>query len=203
MIPRRVSTRGPQMLGPKALLFVPEKDWRLSKKLKDFRLHCAVHPHHELLSLFNMVCAQFRMAKQESNAENDSLAKALPAIERIITQATAACAARHASVARHHRAVRSQRGGRAADLHHLRQGCIYLVTAQRRRGPEQRRSGAAAPVSGGDADGGAGLNVGITGEPVGDGRDGPIAERHHRGAIVSLFLSALILFTVTRRRAGR
>ena len=35
-----------------------------------------------------MVCAQFRTAKQETNAANESLVKVLPALERIIAQAT-------------------------------------------------------------------------------------------------------------------
>src|ERR1035438_9088309 len=80
-----------KMLGPKALLFVDDSDLAdLRQKLKDFRPFIAQFTRTtNLLSLFNMVCTQFRTAKQETNAENESLAKALPAIERIITQATA------------------------------------------------------------------------------------------------------------------
>ena len=80
-----------KMLGPKALLFVSDEDLAdLNKKLKDFRPFIAQFTRTtNLVSLFNMVCAQFRTAKQENNAENDSLVKALPALERIISQATA------------------------------------------------------------------------------------------------------------------
>ncbi len=80
-----------KMLGPKALLFVPDEDLAgLSQKLKDFRPFLTQFTRTtNLVSLFNMVCAQFRTAKQETNAENESLVKVLPALERIITQATA------------------------------------------------------------------------------------------------------------------
>src|ERR1019366_1166107 len=79
-----------QMLGPKALLFVPESDLAdLSKTLKDFRPFIAQFTHTtNLISLFKMVCAHFRTAKQEDNAENQALVNALPALRRIITQAT-------------------------------------------------------------------------------------------------------------------
>ena len=80
-----------KMLGPKALLFVPDEDLAdLKQTLKDFRPFITQFTRTtNLLSLFNMVCTQFRTAKQETNAENESLIKALPALERIITQATA------------------------------------------------------------------------------------------------------------------
>src|ERR1035437_6268550 len=80
-----------KMLGSKALLFVPDKDLaELHQQLKDFRPFITQFTRTtNLVSLFNMVCAQFRTAKQEANAENDALVQALPALERIITQATA------------------------------------------------------------------------------------------------------------------
>src|ERR1035441_3943131 len=79
----------PQMLGHKALLFVDDSDLAdLRQKLKDFRPFIAQFTRTtNLLSLFNMVCTQFRTAKQETNAENDALVKALPALERIVSQA--------------------------------------------------------------------------------------------------------------------
>jgi hopanoid biosynthesis associated RND transporter like protein HpnN len=76
-------------LGPKALLFVPENDLaELSKKLQEYRPFIEQFARTtNLVSLFNMVNAQFRTAKEEENAENQSLVQALPALERIITQA--------------------------------------------------------------------------------------------------------------------
>ena len=77
------------MLGRKALLFVPEDDLgKMSQTLQDYRPFIAQFTHTtNLVSLFNMICTQFRTAKRESNAENDSLVKAIPALERIVRQA--------------------------------------------------------------------------------------------------------------------
>jgi uncharacterized protein len=80
----------PKMMGPKALLFFPESDLAdLNKTLKDYGPFLTKFSHTtNLVSLFNMVCTQFRTAKRETNAENQSLVKALPALERIVRQAT-------------------------------------------------------------------------------------------------------------------
>ena len=79
-----------KMLGPKALLFVPEKDLEeLRKTLREFRPFIDQFTHAtNLTSLFTLVNRQFRTAQQEQNAENESMVKALPALERIIVQAT-------------------------------------------------------------------------------------------------------------------
>jgi hopanoid biosynthesis associated RND transporter like protein HpnN len=79
----------PKMMGRKALLFFPESDLTdLSQTLKDYRPFLAKFTHTtNLVSLFNMVCTQFRSARRETNAENQSLVKALPALERIVRQA--------------------------------------------------------------------------------------------------------------------
>ena len=79
-----------KMLGSKALLFVPESDLRqLQQTLKDYRPFVNRFTHStNLLSLFNMVNKQFRTAKPEQNAETESMIKALPALERIVSQAT-------------------------------------------------------------------------------------------------------------------
>jgi len=78
-----------KMMGRKALLFVPESDLaELSKTLQDYRPFISQFTRTtNLTSLFNMVCAQFRTARRETNAENESLVKALPALERIVRQA--------------------------------------------------------------------------------------------------------------------
>ncbi len=78
-----------KMLGSKALLFVPEKDLlELKQKLHDFQPFVEQFTHTtNLVSLFQMINTQFRTAKQERNEQNESLAKALPALERILAQA--------------------------------------------------------------------------------------------------------------------
>src|SRR5213594_3572453 len=72
------------MLGNKALLFFPEKDLKeLLQTLRDYRPFIQQFVQAtNLNSLFRLVNHQFRTAKREENAENESLVKALPAMER-------------------------------------------------------------------------------------------------------------------------
>ncbi|MDB6027478.1 MAG: putative exporter of the superfamily [Verrucomicrobiales bacterium] len=81
-----------KMLGRKALLFVPENDLKdLKQKLHEFRPFIQEFTKAtNLVSLFNLINTQFRTAKQEQNAENDSLVNALPALQRIIDGGTQA-----------------------------------------------------------------------------------------------------------------
>ena len=80
-----------KMLGSKALLFVPDADLEtLQKTLKDYRPFIDKFSRAtNLNSLFELLNTQFRTAKNEQNAENDSMVKSVPALERIINQATA------------------------------------------------------------------------------------------------------------------
>lgn len=79
-----------KMLGAKALLFVPENNLvELKKTLEEYRP--LIQPFTQtsnLVSLINMINSRFTNAKAEQNAENDALVKALPALERILSQAT-------------------------------------------------------------------------------------------------------------------
>ena len=78
-----------KMLGSKALLFVPEKDLtQLKATLQDYRPFIEQFRRAtNLVSLFSLVNRQFRTAKQEKSEQNESLVKALPALERIVRQA--------------------------------------------------------------------------------------------------------------------
>lgn len=80
-----------KMMGAKALLFVPEDDLAgLKQKLQDFRPFIEQFTRTtNLVSLFDMINAQFRTAKRERSAETESLANSLPALERIVAQASA------------------------------------------------------------------------------------------------------------------
>jgi hopanoid biosynthesis associated RND transporter like protein HpnN len=79
------------MMGSKALLFVPEAKLEgLKKKLQDFRPFILQFTRTtNLVSLFDMINAQFRTAKREQSAQGESLVNTLPAIERIVTQGSA------------------------------------------------------------------------------------------------------------------
>ncbi len=80
------------MLGSKALLFVPKDDLEmLLKALKDFRPFLdQFRRSTNLISLFELVNTQIRTASREESSSNDALVGALPALERIIRQATEA-----------------------------------------------------------------------------------------------------------------
>ena len=80
-----------KMMGPKALLFVPEEDLKqLRDTLGDFVP--AIEKFTQatnLNSLMATINSQFLHAKREQNKETDALMKALPMVGRILTQATA------------------------------------------------------------------------------------------------------------------
>lgn len=78
-----------KLMGSKALLFVPREDLsELQKKVKDYQPFIQNFSRAtNLVSLFTVLNRQFRTAKQEANAENESMLGALPALERIVTEA--------------------------------------------------------------------------------------------------------------------
>ena len=75
-------------MGPKALLFLPEEDLReLLKTLRDYKPFLTQFTKAtNLISLVDLVNTQFRTAEREDNPQNQSLVKALPALERIVSQ---------------------------------------------------------------------------------------------------------------------
>jgi uncharacterized protein len=159
-----------EMLGPKALLFVPESDLAdLSKTLKDFRPFIAQFTHTtNLISLFKMVCAQFRTAKQEDNAENQALVNALPALRRIITQATDSLRRPGTPPSPGITALFDPTGEADQQIYiTFAKGRIYLVTTQ---APNDDLNTAAVvrlrQLVAETKTEVPGLNVGLTGEPV-------------------------------------
>jgi uncharacterized protein len=163
-----------QMLGNKALLFASENDVsELKKTLQDYRPFIQkFSTASNLVSLFDMVNAQFRTAKREDNAENESMVKALPALERIVSQATASLRRPGTPPSPGITALFDPTGEAEKDIYiTFASGRIYLVTAHAPR-----------PINGVDLNADAverlrvlveqtkvevpGLNVGITGEPV-------------------------------------
>jgi hypothetical protein len=77
-------------MGPKALLFLPQDALQdLLHTLQEYRPFLLQFTKAtNLVSLFDLVNTQFRTARREENDENKALVKALPALERIIAQAT-------------------------------------------------------------------------------------------------------------------
>jgi hopanoid biosynthesis associated RND transporter like protein HpnN len=75
-----------KMMGNKALLFVPEGDLvEMRHQLQNYRPFIEKFSHAtNLVSLFQIINTQFRTAKPEDNAQNQSLIKSLSALQRII-----------------------------------------------------------------------------------------------------------------------
>src|SRR5947207_5863624 len=185
------------MLGNKALLFFPEKDLKqLWQTLRDYQPFIQQFVQAtNLNSLFRLVNQQFRTAKREENAENESLVKALPAMERIISQASDSLPRPGTPPSPGLTALFN--AGKEAEQQiyvTFADGRIYIVTARPRsddlndKAVQRLRELVAqtkAEVPG--------INVGITGEPVLEYDE--MAQSQHDttvATIVSLVLVALI-----------
>lgn len=79
----------PLKFGSKGLLFFPEADLvDLRNTLKDFMPFLEKFGQTtDLVSFFDLVNKQFRTASQDTNAQNEALIGALPALNRILSQA--------------------------------------------------------------------------------------------------------------------
>jgi len=185
------------MLGKKALLFFPEKDLKeLLQTLRDY------HPFIQnfsratnLNSLFRLVNQQFRTAKREENAENESMVKALPALERIITQ-SADSLQRPGNPPSPGLTALFNAGKEAEQQIYLTfaDGRIYIVTARPRNDDlnDQAVEKLRVLVAQTKAEV-PGLNVGVTGEPVLEFDEMAQSQRDTTlASIVSLVLVALI-----------
>ena len=189
------------------MLFAPDQD------LADLRAALALYRPFiqkftvatNLDSLFNLINQQFRTSKREENAENTALAKAIPALQRIIEQANAALSTPGTPVSPGVTALfgGSEEVERAAYIT-FAEGRLYLVTARAKsddmsaRSVQRMRQLMAETIFEVP-----GLNVGLTGEPVLD-YDEMEQSKHDAilASIVSLVISALI-FSYAYREAGR
>ena len=196
-----------KMLGKKALLFVPEKDLaELKQTLKDYRPFIEQFTHAtNFISLFDLINTQFRTAKREKNAETDSLLKALPVLERIVTQGTSSL--RRPGVPPSPGIYALFNAGEEAEQQlyiTFAKGKIYLATARalredlnvkavERLGELVEETKLEVP----------GLNVGITGEPVLE-HDEMMQSQADTGlaSVVSLIVCALI-FIYGYQETGR
>ncbi|MFO1512482.1 MAG: MMPL family transporter [Verrucomicrobiota bacterium] len=122
-----------KMLGSKALLFVPEEDLAaLKQRLQDYQPFIKPFTRTtNLVSLFDMINTQFRTASREQNQQTDSLVRTLPALERIVSQATA-CLKRSGSPPSPGIFVLFDAGKQAEQNVYITfaEGRIYLATAQ-------------------------------------------------------------------------
>jgi hopanoid biosynthesis associated RND transporter like protein HpnN len=200
-------TRDLKMLGSKALLFVPETDLQnLKKILGDYRPFIQQFTHAtNLVSLFDMLNTQFRTAKREQNAENESMVKALPALERIVTDATASLRRPGTPPSPGLNALFTQNPDSEQQVYlTFAKGTIYVVTAQAlteasNNNAVERLRELVAEVQNEVP----GLNVGLTGEPVLEHDEMEQSQKDTTVAsIVSLLVCALI-FIYGYQETGR
>ena len=159
-----------KMLGRKALLFVPDDDLRaMEKSLIDFKPFLQQFTRAtNLVTLVDLVNTQIRTSREETNAQNLSLVRALPALQRIFDQATAGLNRPGVPPSPGINAL-FDGGGKAEQAQYITfgEGRIYLATAQ--AASEAKRAGAVRRfrelVTETEAEV-PGLNVGVTGEPV-------------------------------------
>jgi predicted RND superfamily exporter protein len=194
-------------LGRKALLFVPESDLVIMReKLEQYLPFIEQFTRATNLdSFFEMINKQFRTAKREENASNNALIGALPALQRIVEEATDSLSRPGTPVSPGVTALFGA-GEEAQQRMYITfaNGRIYLVTARPRNadviadGVQRMRqlihqTEVEVP----------GLNVGLTGEPVLDYDQMLQSQRDMTVAtLVSLMICSLI-FIYAYRETGR
>ena len=159
-----------KMLGPKALLFVPESDLaEMRTTLRDYRPFLEQFSRaNNLVSMFDLVNRQIRTARDEENAENTAMIKAFPALAGIVSQASDSLARKGNPPTPGITALFG--GGAEAESKMyitFANGRIYLVTA---RAVNDQTNAVAVPrlrqlVAETQLEV-PGLNVGVTGEPI-------------------------------------
>src|ERR1051326_7149464 len=197
----------PKMLGSKALLFFPEADLEdLKKTLQDYRPFLQQFTHAtNLESLFMMVNTQFRTAREEKNAENDAMIKAMPALERIVREARDSLRRSGIPPSPGITALFDPTGEAQQQVYvTFANGQIYLVTAQAptedKNEEAVKRLNALVEQTKSEV---PGLNVGITGEPVLELAEMEQSQKDATlASVVSLVICALI-FIYGYQQTGR
>ena len=196
-----------KMMGPKALLFVPEPDLKeLHKALNDYRPFIQQFSQaSNLASLFGLVNTQFRTAKQETNAANDSLIKALPALRRLIEEGTDILKRPGTPPSPGVNALFGA-GDEAEKASYITfaNGKIYLVTARART--EELNADAVTRIREVIARTQAevpGVNVGLTGEPVLEVDEMDQSQRDSTIASVVSLIGCALIFIYGYKSTGR
>jgi len=196
-----------KMLGPKALQFLDEPTLaELEKTLRNFQPFIETFGQAtNLNSLFQLVNRQFRTARREESAENDSLIESIPALQRIIDQA-ADSLRRAGTPPSPGITALFDAGPQAQEKQYITfaGGKIYLVNARAAKvGQEMDAVQRARELMREVHREVPGVNVGITGESVLEYDEMRQSQKDSTVAtIVSLVICALI-FIVSYRETGR
>jgi hopanoid biosynthesis associated RND transporter like protein HpnN len=195
------------MLGPKALLFLPEDTLvDLHGTLKSYRPFIQQFAQAtNLVSLFDLVNRQFRTTKREASAETESLVQALPALERLIKQAADSLQRPGTPPSPGINALFN--GGQEAEQElyiTFANGQLYLVSARARSEDSNekavRRLRELVDATEHEV---AGINVGITGEPVLEADEMAQSQRDTTLATVVSLLIVAAIFIYGYHETGR
>ncbi|MBC8097548.1 MAG: MMPL family transporter [Akkermansiaceae bacterium] len=201
-----------RMLGNKALLFASETNvLDLKKTLQDYRPFIRKFTATtNLNSLFEMVNTEFRTARREANAENESMIKAMPALERIVSQAAASLKRPGTPPSPGITALFDPTGEAEKDIYiTFAEGRIYLVTAHaplprmpgENLNPDAvKRLRTLVEETRKEV---PGLNVGITGEPVLEIDEMEQSQKDTTVASVASLVICALIFIYGYRETGR
>ena len=196
-----------KMMGRKALLFVPESDLKdLQQTLGDYLPFIQKFTQATNLdSLFGMVNSSFLHARREANAENDSLVKALPMLNRIVKQATASLRRSGTPPSPGIEAMFGS-GDEAEQQVYITfdHGRIFLATAHARtdelNGPAVERLRELVAQTEHEV---PGLNIGITGEPVLEHDEMLQSQKDSTVASIVSLLVCAVIFIYGYQQTGR
>lgn len=196
-----------KLLGSKALLFVSETDLAtLRDQLRDYRPFLDEFARTtNLVSLFEMINRQFRAARPEAEAQSERLVRMIPALERIVTQATASLLRAGTPPSPGVFALFGDQQQAAQSIYlTFAGGRIWIATAQALtedlNGEAVERMRQLVAETRVEV---PGLNVGLTGEPVLERDEMRQAQRDTMlASVVALLLTALI-FIYGYQETGR
>ncbi len=205
---RNIFYRGDlKMMGSKALMCATEEDLNglkealtnLSPFIDEFTRTT------NLVSLFTMINRQFRTAKPEQNAQTDALLKSLPALERIIKEATGSLGRSGAPPSPGVAALFSPDEEAQQDIYiTYAGGQVYLVSTQApnsdMNGPAIKRLRELVRDTQTEV---PGLNVGITGESVLELDEMTQSEKDTTLASIVALLACALIFIYGYQETGR
>jgi uncharacterized protein len=201
-----------RMLGNKALLFASETNVaELKQTLDDSRPFIKrFTTTTNLISLFQMVNKEFRTARREQNDENESMVKSIPALERIVTQASSSLRRSGVPPSPGITALFDPTGQAEKDIYiTFANGRIYLVTAhppvpkageKDRNAESVERLRTLVEETRSEV---PGLNVGITGESVLEIDEMKQSQKDSTVASIASLIVCALIFIYGYKETGR
>ena len=196
-----------KMLGKKALLFIDETNLvDLRDQLRNMMPFIEEFTQATNLdSLFGLINKQIRTAKRETNSQNDALVKSIPALKRIVDQATATLKRPGMAVSPGVNALFG--AGEEAEKQiyiTFENGRIYLLTARPKNedvaGPAVEKIRELIAETQREV---PGLNVGLTGGPVLEYDEMHQSEHDSAVASIASLVICSLIFIYAYQQTGR